>query len=56
MLFDCVLDEENLMVFNGSPEDTKEWVSVNLEETDLDHRICIGRSESLVTVREYLRR
>lgn len=41
-------------LFNGTPEDTKEWLEKN--ETDNSVRVCIGESMVLVTVPEYKRR
>lgn len=52
--FDAVLDENMNPLFNGTSEDTKEWLEKN--ETDNSVRVCIGESMVLVTVQEYMRR
>lgn len=52
--FDAVLDENMQPLFNGTPEETKEWLEKN--ETNNSIRVCIGESLALVTVQEYMRR
>lgn len=52
--YDAVLDENMNPLFNGTPEDTKEWLEKN--KTDNSVRVCIGESMVLVTVPEYKRR
>lgn len=51
---DAVLDENLKPIFNGTPEETKEWLKEN--ETDNSVRVCIGTSMAIVTVPEYMRR
>lgn len=52
--FDAVLDENMQVLFNGTPQDTKEWLEKS--KTDSSVRVCIGESMVLVTIPEYMRR
>lgn len=52
--YDAVLDENMIPLFNGTPDETKTWLEKN--KTDSSVRVCIGKSMTLVTVPEYMRR
>jgi hypothetical protein len=41
-------------IFNGTPEDTKEWLESN--SVDETHWVCVGKTMALVRVSEYLTR
>lgn len=57
LYFDAVLDENMRPLFNGTPEETKEWLEKNEPvKTDNSVRVCIGTSLVIVTVPEYMRR
>lgn len=54
MYFDAVLSKNMKPLFNGSPEDTKQWLKDN--ETRSSDLVCKGDTLELMTVEEYLER
>lgn len=56
--FDAVIGSGLEPIFNGTPDETREWLADAIERgVHSDNwRVCIGVSLSLVTVDEYLRR
>jgi hypothetical protein len=50
--FDAVLDNDMKVLFNGIPEDTKQWLRENPGMQDFS--VCIGKTMHLVSAREYL--
>jgi|SRR5882757_3298143 len=55
MYFDAVLDYRMKAVFNGTPEETENWLKENPKKLDLStHTVCYGHSMGVVSVSEYL--
>lgn len=52
MYFDAVLDKDSRPIFNGTPEETMEWLKTNQWAHKVD--VCIGRTMQIVSVPEYL--
>jgi hypothetical protein len=50
--FDAVLDKDMEVLFNGTPEHTREWLRAN--DTALTDRVYDGRTLTPMTVQEYL--
>jgi hypothetical protein len=53
--FDAVLDDRMMPVFNGTPEETKEWIKKNptiIAEHDL--WVCIGKTLRMMTIKAYM--
>ena len=55
MYFDAVLDFNMKPLFNGTPEETKEWLKKQTPEFQDTVRVCVGYSMQMVTVSEYLK-
>lgn len=55
---DAVIDSDLQPVFNGTPEQTQEWLAEVVEQglASEEWRVCIGTSLALVTIEEYQRR
>lgn len=53
MYFDAVLDKNMQPIFNGTPQETREWLQLNISDNRIDS-ICIGKTMQLVTIKEYL--
>lgn len=55
---DTVLGSDLNPVFNGTPEQTQEWLAEVVEQglDSEEWRVCIGTSLALVTIEEYQRR
>lgn len=53
MYFDAVLDADMRPLFNGTPKETREWLS-GLAEPHPSWRVCPGRTMALVTVPDYM--
>lgn len=53
MYFDAVLDERMNPIFNGTPEETKKWLSENRNNPDVA-QVCDGRNMRLVSIDDYL--
>jgi hypothetical protein len=51
--FDAVLDENMQPVFNGTPEQTQEWLKCNAWAIKLS--VCIGRTMQMVSAKDYVR-
>lgn len=51
--FDAVLDENMGVVFNGTPEQTQEWLKANAWAWDL--QVCVGTTLRMVPARDYVR-
>lgn len=51
--FDAVLDENMGVVFNGTPEQTQEWLKANAWAWDLS--VCDGVSLRMISARDYVR-
>lgn len=55
MYFDAVLDDRMKPVFNGTPDETENWLKTNPKKLDLStHTVCYGYSMDVVKVSEYL--
>lgn len=55
MYFDAVLYDGVNPVFNGTPEETKEWLRNNIKDPDANHlSVCIGQTLATVSVADYL--
>lgn len=54
MYFDCVVNIKAEPVFNGTPNEVKEWL---LENEDLgEFKVVVGQTLAFVSVNEYLGR
>lgn len=51
--FDAVLDEKQFPVFNGTPEETKQWLLDNRDAWNLS--VCVGKTLQMVSVQEYMK-
>lgn len=52
MYFDAVLDANMRPLFNGTTQETKEWLGRNSADARIDS-VCIGKTMQVVSVREY---
>lgn len=52
MYFDAVLDPDMRPLFNGTPEETREWLENESETSSLV--ICVGKTMKILTPTEYL--
>ena len=52
MYFDAVLDPDMRPLFNGTPEETREWLEKKSENSSL--MICVGKTMRMLTPTEYL--
>jgi hypothetical protein len=50
--FDAVLDENRMPVFNGTPDETREFLRTNENNDGL--RVCAGRTLKIMSVEDYL--
>lgn len=52
MYFDAVLDSQMEPLFNGTPQQVKNW----LKKAELDDsmQVCVGKTLQIITVNEYL--
>lgn len=50
--FDAVLTSNMMPIFNGTPEQTVEWLKKNPDASNLT--VCIGKTLQIVTVAKYL--
>jgi hypothetical protein len=53
--FDGVLDEHMDVVFNGTPEETLQFLQENMEDSK-DFLVCSGEDIKIYTVEQYLER
>jgi hypothetical protein len=53
MFFDAVLTKSMRPVFNGTPDETKDWLVKNLERAHI-YDVCVGRTMQIVPTSEYL--
>jgi deoxycytidine triphosphate deaminase len=55
MYFDAVLNDETMSpVYNGTPDETKEWLEKYARLFLAPLNVCVGRTLDIVTVPEYL--
>lgn len=54
MYFDAVVDQTNMPVFNGTPEEVKAYLEGNTEETNRNLHVFSGETLQWHTVRGYL--
>lgn len=52
MFSDAVINDKWISIFEGSREETKEWLRRN-PETDV-LRVCLGETKEVIPVSEYL--
>lgn len=52
MYFDSVLTKDMVVLFNGTPSETKEWLENH--ETDVTVRVCDGKTLQFKSVDQYL--
>lgn len=52
MFFDAVITKDAQPVFNGTPDQTREWLQTTPEVDELF--VCVGVSLQVVPVSEYL--
>lgn len=50
--FDAVLDDAMMPVFNGTPEETLDWLKANPDAQSL--RVCPGQSLRVIPAKEYM--
>lgn len=53
MYFDAVLDNSMQPIFNGTPDETRNWLLKNPED-HADVVVCEGQGMKIMTVSEYL--
>lgn len=52
MYFDAVLNDLQMPLFNGTPEETKKWIEDNKPPWNL--RVVVGETQEVLTVHEYM--
>lgn len=54
MYFDAVLTKDCVPVFNGTPEETREWLIANHDPEAKHLDVCVGSTLKYMTISEYL--
>lgn len=55
MYFDAVLNEDYKPIFNGSPNEVKQWLEDNKNDEEVQKSVvCLGRTLTYTSVDNYL--
>jgi hypothetical protein len=54
MYFDAVITDNYVPVFNGTPEETRQWLVDNHDPEATHIQVCVGATLKVISIAEYL--
>lgn len=55
MYLDAVITKDYIPVFNGTPEETRQWLRDNHDPEATHIQVCIGKTLKTVSIADYLK-